>query len=274
MANLDKKILAGQITVDNHDGYVSLSKDLVISGAITSYGSSYGLHPPSDGYVLAWSVANSRYQPVIAPSGFTAGGDLIGTSTSQQVVNVTGTTNTLIGSTNSIHLQVGGVDSAISTASYFQIGSAVTIDFYNGTASPVLSSTSGSMYFQTGASPGVWQNISGSWTKLALNLATVISPTQLTTNQNDYNPTGIDTANIIRMSSNASVDITGMGVVSSLLFKKIYNVGSFNIVLKHQNGGSIAVNRFTIPGGADYTIQPDYSVDIFYDSVSTTWRVA
>lgn len=51
---------------------------------------------PTDGYVLTWVDANSDWEPKPASSGsFTAGGDLTGSSSSQQVVTLTGSGGTL-----------------------------------------------------------------------------------------------------------------------------------------------------------------------------------
>lgn len=47
---------------------------------------------PADGEILKWSDSTNRWLPGPAPSGsFSAGGDLTGTSSSQQVVDITGT---------------------------------------------------------------------------------------------------------------------------------------------------------------------------------------
>jgi hypothetical protein len=45
---------------------------------------------PTDGYVLTWKSSTSKWTPSSAASGFAAGGDLTGSSTSQQVISLTG----------------------------------------------------------------------------------------------------------------------------------------------------------------------------------------
>ncbi len=101
------------------------------------------------------------------------------------------------------------------------------------------------------------------------------TPTQITANQNNYNP-GTQFY-IQRLSSDASRDITGInpgGVTvqegQSWLF---VNVGSFNIVLKHESASSSAANRFLNSTGADITLAPNQAADVFRDVATQRYRV-
>lgn len=51
----------------------------------------------------------------------------------------------------------------------------------------------------------------------------------------------------------------------------LINRSAFHITLKDSDAGSSAANRFLL--GADFVIQPQRGVEIFYDVVSTKWRV-
>lgn len=51
------------------------------------------------------------------------------------------------------------------------------------------------------------------------------------------------------------------------------NTGANVISLGHQQSGSTAGNRIICPGAAAYAINPGYSVALFYDFVSSRWRV-
>lgn len=97
-----------------------------------------------------------------------------------------------------------------------------------------------------------------------------ISPSQITSNQNDYNPTGLSTATVLRLSTDASRNITGLqgGADGRLIF--IHNVGSNNIVLKDADTNSSAANRFAF--SADITMAADDGVILQYDSTSSRWR--
>jgi len=104
----------------------------------------------------------------------------------------------------------------------------------------------------------------------------VLSPAQITSNQNDYN-TGA--AYCQRWTSNASRDVTGFeprGAASGNVSGEVHlivNAGSNNIVLKHQNTGSVATNRFLCSTGADITLSADQAADLVYDSTTARWRV-
>ena len=108
-----------------------------------------------------------------------------------------------------------------------------------------------------------------------LGLATlsgIITPTQITGDQNDYNPANLSTANTLRLSSDASRNITGLqgGAAGRLLL--VHNVGAQNIVLKDESGSSSAANRFALT--ADMTMTPDTLVWLQYDATSLRWRLA
>ncbi len=103
------------------------------------------------------------------------------------------------------------------------------------------------------------------------------SPSQITANQNNYAlPTG---AAFVRMSSDASREITGI-VPPSLNGSDrggqritIANVGSNNIVFKHQNASSTAANRIIGIAAADVTLAADEVRDLVYDTTTDRWRV-
>lgn len=98
-----------------------------------------------------------------------------------------------------------------------------------------------------------------------------ITPSQITANQNDYNPTGLATASTLRLSSDASRNITGLqgGADGRLLI--LHNVGAQNIVLVDESASSTAGNRFALT--ADVTILPDQMITLQYDSTSSRWRM-
>lgn len=101
----------------------------------------------------------------------------------------------------------------------------------------------------------------------------VISPATLTANENDYAPTGFAAAGLVRLSSDASRNITSFSAsgVTAGLTKIVSNVGSFNVVLKAEDVAGTAANR--IAAASDYTLLPNTSILIYYDSVSTRWRI-
>lgn len=108
---------------------------------------------------------------------------------------------------------------------------------------------------------------------LAINkpFSVVVSPSQITSNQNNYNPTGAGSADVLRLTSDASRDITGLAFPAGAKTILIHNVGSNDIVLKDESASSTAANRFAL--SADVTLTGDQSVMLWYDATSSRWRV-
>ncbi|MCK5563705.1 MAG: hypothetical protein KAJ07_00525 [Planctomycetes bacterium] len=105
----------------------------------------------------------------------------------------------------------------------------------------------------------------------ALQLSGDISPSQITANQDDYNPTGLSTSSTLRLSTDASRDITGLAGGADGRILLIHNIGSNDIVLKDEDASSTAGNRFAL--NADVTVLADNLVILQYDSTSARWRV-
>jgi hypothetical protein len=101
---------------------------------------------------------------------------------------------------------------------------------------------------------------------------TTISPAQLTANTDDWNPTGLSTASVIRVSTDASRNLTGIVAPATTWALVLENVGGFDLVLKH-DVTSTAANRFYCPNDTDVTLQKDSSVFLAYDLTSSRWRV-
>lgn len=109
---------------------------------------------------------------------------------------------------------------------------------------------------------------------------TTIRPAQITSNQNNYTPTGASSADILLLSTDASRDITGFvgsGIVGTTvigrLVKFLINDGSFDIVLKHESSSSSSANRFTCDTGADIIVRPGSRAMLIRDTNSLRWRV-
>jgi len=98
----------------------------------------------------------------------------------------------------------------------------------------------------------------------------VISPTQITSDKNDYNPTGLAAASVVRVNSDAARNITGLlaGIAGDEVL--LFNTGSFNITLNSQSVSSDATNRFAL--AADTLLFPNGGVTLLYDGTSSRWR--
>lgn len=96
------------------------------------------------------------------------------------------------------------------------------------------------------------------------------TPAQIVANTNDYAPAGMSTASFLRLSTDASRNITGLTGGAAGRFIWIINVGSFNIVLKDESASSTAANRFSLDG--DVTLAPEGSLGLWYDGTTTRWQ--
>lgn len=97
-----------------------------------------------------------------------------------------------------------------------------------------------------------------------------ISPAQITVDQNDYDPTGLATASTLRLSSDASRNLTGLAGGADGRVVIIHNIGAFGLVLKDESASSAAANRFAL--NADVTLGADQAAIFQYDSTSSRWR--
>lgn len=100
------------------------------------------------------------------------------------------------------------------------------------------------------------------------------TPAQITANQNNYNPGG--QSKFQRWSTDASRDITGLVFSTAQIDGEehlVVNVGSNDIVLKHQDTNSTDVNRFLNSTGADITLSANQGADVIYDGNTQRWRV-
>jgi hypothetical protein len=104
----------------------------------------------------------------------------------------------------------------------------------------------------------------------------IITPAQLTGNINDYNPTGFNTANLIRQDIDANNrEITGIlaPAVGVNRIIKINNISSAGKDLKftHNDAASLAENRFLLRDNGDRTIRPNEIAIFYYDHIQSRW---
>ncbi|MBK8968627.1 MAG: hypothetical protein IPM36_18555 [Lewinellaceae bacterium] len=76
-----------------------------------------------------------------------------------------------------------------------------------------------------------------------------ITPSQITSDQNDYNPSGLSTAAVLRLSTDGTFrKITGLAGGASNRTITLLNIGSYTILLKNESASSSASNRFAFDG--------------------------
>lgn len=111
----------------------------------------------------------------------------------------------------------------------------------------------------------------GTYAPFGRPFSSVLTPAQITSNQNDYNPTGAGAADVLRISSDAARSITGLGFPAGNKAVVLMNVGSFSITLSNASVSSVAANRFAI--GADFSLDANKAVLVIYDATSSRWRM-
>lgn len=124
----------------------------------------------------------------------------------------------------------------------------------------------------TGDLAGTYPSPTVAQASQAFALSGTLTPTLIGANQNDYNPSGLSTAALLRISSSGAFSITGIagGAMGRVLV--LHNIGANNITLTHADAGSTAANRFLLPGSANLVITPDKCVTVQYDSTTGRWR--
>ncbi len=106
-----------------------------------------------------------------------------------------------------------------------------------------------------------------------VKLTGAASPAQITSNVNDYAPTGFATASVLRLQSDVPRTITGLagGVAGRMVW--LTNVGSQTITLATESASSTAANRFAF-GALGFDLPAGGSLSIWYDTTSSRWRAA
>lgn len=106
-----------------------------------------------------------------------------------------------------------------------------------------------------------------------ITLAGVISPTALASgNTNNWNPTGLATASVIRVTTNAAGS-TLTGITAPSVGQVIYllNLGSGTLTLSNQSLGSTATNRLIL-GSTTVILSSGQGARLFYDTTTQRWR--
>jgi len=97
-----------------------------------------------------------------------------------------------------------------------------------------------------------------------------ISPSYFAAHQNDWNPTGLSSARIIRMgTTGGNYELRGIVAQSSKIITLI-NVSGGDIKIVNESITSTAPNRFILQG--DISVKVNQCCTIWYDPVATRWR--
>ena len=104
---------------------------------------------------------------------------------------------------------------------------------------------------------------------------TYISPSQITSDQDNYNPTGFGAATHVRLSGDngirAITSFVAPSAVTDVYEKVLINTGSFPIYFPGESPDGSAANRITLE--RDFIVYPYQSCKIWYDIASSRWRL-
>lgn len=200
------------------------------------------------------------------------------------MTDVASASTTNVGAISSTFANITGTNTITSFGSSASINKPIYLVRFAGalqlTHSASLQLIGGINTTTTAGDYSLWQYLgSGSWRLvqyIRLSLLSfsgvTISPTTLTANTDNWAPTDLATASVIRASTNASLNLTGLagGIANRNI--RLLNVGSNPLVLTH-DATSTAANRFLCPNGASFTLAANTGVDLMYDATSSRWRV-
>jgi hypothetical protein len=205
-------------------------------------------------------------------------GDLSNATLTSRLTFQTSTTN---GQTN-VGARPNGAGAA---ASFIAYGRA---DVTNAEALLITANAAGaSVINSSGAGAGTPQNLSlqaSSVTGMtietvgaatfpnAVRRTNVIAPAQLTSNTDNYNPTGLATATTLKINANGAINLTGIVAQPAGTILTVRNTAANIITLKHEVT-STAANRFNFPSGNDIALNIHSVVELIYDGTATRWML-
>ncbi len=99
----------------------------------------------------------------------------------------------------------------------------------------------------------------------------VISPSNLASNTNDWNPTDLANASCIRLNqTTANISLTGLQGGAEGRIITLHNIGTATLTLVN-DATSTAANRFLL--GRDFYLSANSSVTFRYDATTSRWRL-
>jgi len=193
------------------------------------------------------------------------GGGGSGTVTSASVVTANGLAGTVATATTTPAITISTTVTGILKGNGTAISAAVNSDL------PAMSATVG------GAVPTPPNNtttfLRGDGTFAAPaggSTESVISPSQLAANTDNWNPSGLSTATVIRLSTDAIRNITGLTAPAEVRRVTLINIGTKTAMLTGEDASSTAANRFAFY--PDEPLLPGATITIIYDLTSSRWR--
>lgn len=103
-----------------------------------------------------------------------------------------------------------------------------------------------------------------------INRQILVTPTQITSDQDDYAPTGWESADVIMLSADDSIPaITSFKAGKNGEQKILYNNGSTPLYIPGEHPDGTAANRVIAP--QDLFLAPKSSISLIYDGTNSRW---
>ncbi len=110
-----------------------------------------------------------------------------------------------------------------------------------------------------------------SFTFNGTNAVLTVTPS---TNQDDYAPTNLASASILRLNIGGTMKLTGLtGGADGRMLSLLNASTDYLLWLEHENTSSTAANRFTLPDGFPVFLMPGDHLTLLYDGTASRWRV-
>lgn len=238
-----------------------------VNGSAGTFLRSDGAPPLSQAIAPTWTNTHTFNNQILAVGGLLASEDIIAGS------NTTGGKD-LYGRHYFINpvgvLTLRDVNGGVVDIWKFQADSqpATNVGYWVGTSSPTIN------YMNVLVADGSVTLKTNLTTEQGMYFNGVISPSALSSgNNNNYNPTGLSTASLIRITPDASgstlTGITAPASGNQVLW--LLNLGGGVLTLSNQSISSSAANRLIL-GATSLTINSGQGIGLWYDTTSTRWR--
>ena len=183
----------------------------------------------------------------------------LASSTGTDVTISAGTNVTLTRTGNDLEIASSGGSGAVATDAIWDAKGDLAVGTGANTAVKLTVGTDGKqIYADAGEATGLRWGPS------------IISPSQITSDQDDYAPTGWADAQVVRIDGdNSQRAITSFAATFSGDIKTISNVGSYPIYFPSEHPDGTAANR--ISGKKDNILPPGKLAQIMYDGTSSRW---
>lgn len=78
---------------------------------------------------------------------------------------------------------------------------------------------------------------------------------------------------VVEFTGSTATTIQGVNAAQDSKTLILHNRSTATVTLSHQNGSASAANRMTLPGSVDYFLYPQSSVELYYCTTDTVWKV-